>query len=428
MAKKYDLAIVGAGPAGLMAAKTAAEHGLKTVLIEKRKDVSHITRACCQLFIMDENYAGESIKLAPGKVIFPHNGFEVEYGGPTFNIIDKYYISPQGHKIHFSYEDKRPIVIKFDKGLLLKTIWEKCEKLGVEFKSSTVAYDARDTRAGIELNVVSRGNQSTVKAEKLIVADGINSRVAEALGMNKERMFFTTGLVILYQIEGIKDFERTAFKMHMGLSYQSRAPVIMCPSLEDEKVANIIIVGSRQQPPDQVFQLVRTKGALSPIFEQAKVLRKTGCAAKTFNSMKVPYQGNSLAIGDAAAYVEVETQGALMCGYRAGNAIFEEMTGKSGFEQYTKWWQNSFEFNSEEALRVAQGYALVPTYSDDELDYLFALAEDQVLPGTFSQYRSPKLMWESMLRHREKIAKERPELFNKIARLDKISLKDSIGT
>jgi flavin-dependent dehydrogenase len=29
----YDVAGVGAGPAGLMAAKTAAEHGLKVVLI-----------------------------------------------------------------------------------------------------------------------------------------------------------------------------------------------------------------------------------------------------------------------------------------------------------------------------------------------------------------------------------------------------------
>ena len=64
---RYDIAVVGAGPAGLMAAKTAAEHGLKTVLIEKRKDVSKITRACCQLFIMDENFQGETIRIEEGK-------------------------------------------------------------------------------------------------------------------------------------------------------------------------------------------------------------------------------------------------------------------------------------------------------------------------------------------------------------------------
>jgi len=36
----YDVAIVGAGPAGLMAAKTAAEKGLKVALIEKKSSVS----------------------------------------------------------------------------------------------------------------------------------------------------------------------------------------------------------------------------------------------------------------------------------------------------------------------------------------------------------------------------------------------------
>ena len=32
----FDLAIVGAGPAGLMTAKTAAESGLKVIIIETR--------------------------------------------------------------------------------------------------------------------------------------------------------------------------------------------------------------------------------------------------------------------------------------------------------------------------------------------------------------------------------------------------------
>ena len=139
--------------------------------------------------------------------------------------------------------------------------------------------------------------------------------------------------------------------------------------------------------------------------------------------MPVPYRGNALAIGDAAAFIEVETQGALMCGFRAGNAAGKELAGEPGFAEYTKWWQTSFEFNSDEYLQVAQGYALVPTYTDDELDYLFALTEDQILPGTISQYASPKMMWDSMLRHREKIVRERPELAEKIKRNQELTLK-----
>jgi flavin-dependent dehydrogenase len=421
----YDVAIVGAGPAGLMAAKTAAEKGLKVALIEKKSNVSTVTRACCQQLIMDENFEGESVQLREGKILFPQNAFEIEYTGPTFNVTDKYYISPGGHKIHFSYRDEKPIVIKYDKGFLLQGILEKCEKLGVEFKNCTVAYNTTDTDEGVKLSLTSRGKKSTIMAKKLIASDGVNSRIVESLDMNKERMYFTTALCILYFMEGVQGFERTAIKSYFGLSYKSNVPVIIGPSLEDENVASLIIMGNQKQRPEQVFRNVTTKGALSPLFEKAKVRNKLGCSVKAYTSMRVPYKDNVLVIGDAAGYVEVEIQGGLMCGYRAGNAVCQELSGESGFENYTNWWQTSFEFNSDDYLRVAQGFALVPTYTDDDLDYLFALIEDEVLEGTYNQYKSPKLMWDAILKHRDQIAQERPELYKKIES-KKLTLSDVV--
>ena len=419
----YDVAIVGAGPGGLMAAKTAAEKGLKVTLIEKKSKVSTVTRACCQLLIMDGDFEGESVQLIEGKILFPNNGFEVDYTGPTCDVTDKYYISPSGHKIHFSYPDKKPIVIKYDKGLLLQGLLEKCEKLGVEIKNSTIAYKATQTDKGIELNLTRRGKQSTLSAKKLIAADGVNSRTVESLGMNKERIYFTTALCILYFMEGIRDFEPTAIKSYFGLCYQSNVPVIMGPYLGDENVASLIIMGNQKQRPEQVFQNVTTRSDLSPLFEKAKVVNKVGCSVKAYTSMRVPCKDNVLVIGDAAGYVEVEIQGGLMCGYRAGNAVCQELAGERGFANYTEWWQTSFEFNSDDYLRVAQGFALVPTYTDNELDYLFALIEDEVLEGTYNQYKSPKLMWDAFLKHRDRIAKERPDLYEKIKN-KKLTLSD----
>ena len=138
--------------------------------------------------------------------------------------------------------------------------------------------------------------------------------------------------------------------------------------------------------------------------------------------MQVPYKGNTLIAGDSAAYIEVEVQGALMCGYHAANAVAGELEVENGFEQYTSWWQKSFEFNSDDYLKVAQGYALVPAYSDGELDYLFSLTEDEVLEGTFSQYKTPKVMWASILRHKDKIGRENPDLYKKISKIDEMSL------
>ena len=102
-----------------------------------------------------------------------------------------------------------------------------------------------------------------------------------------------------------------------------------------------------------------------------------------------------------------------MCGYKAAIAIDKELKGENGFEEYTDWWNNSFEFNNDDYMLVSQGYALVPTYTDDELDYLFALIENEVLEGTYSQYKTPKLIWNAILKHKEKIQNEKPEIYKK---------------
>jgi flavin-dependent dehydrogenase len=420
---EYDVAIVGAGPAGLMAAKTAAEHGLRTVLIEKRKDVSKITRACCQQFIMDENYQGETITIAQGKVLFTKNGFDVDYRGPLLNVTDKYFVSPGGHAIHFANNNNSPIVVKFDKGLLLQEIWDQCDRLGVTLRDAALVCSAEDRNTGVEMTISAGGVSEKLHAKKLIVADGVNSKTAEKLGLNQSRTCFATALCTLSVIEGLKDVEPCTLKSYMGLAYQSWAPLIMGPALEGSDLRYLVIIGNKNKRPERIYHDVVTKSPLASMFTTARVVKKMACMATAYSSMKIPYRGNTLVIGDAAAYVEVETQGALTCGFRAGTAVHRELSGKGGFVEYTRWWQNSFEFNSDDYLQVAQGFALVPTYTDDELDYLFSLIEKDTLEGTFSQYKSPRLMWGAFLSHKERIARERPELHKKIL-TRKLSLSD----
>jgi flavin-dependent dehydrogenase len=421
----YDVAIIGGGPAGLMAAKTAAEQGMKAVLIEKRRDISQITRACCMQFIMDDGYEKERIELKEGKIAFTRNGFEVDYDGPVRNLLDKYYISPGGHRIHFANKDRTPFAIKFDKGVLLKGLWEASEKAGAELRGGAVAYDVEDNPEGVEVKLTSGGAKSTLKARKLLCADGVNSRMAEALGMNKDRTFLSTAVLLVYMVEGLKDYEPTTWTTYMGRAYGGLRSVIIAPGWGNN-IAEMVVGGNRERFPEQSYHNISTNGTLAPRFEKARVVEKVGCSVKAFLSLKVPYRGNVLAIGDATAYVEVEVQGALMCGFHAARAVKKELEGERGFEEYTTWWQDSFEFNGDEYMQVAQGYALIPTYTDDELDYLFALTEDQVPEGTYSQYKSPRLMWSSMLRHKEKIASERPEIFEKIKRNQELTLKDAL--
>ena len=56
MNKAYDLLVVGAGPAGLMAAKTAGENGLRVALLERKANPEKIERACMEALLAPYEY------------------------------------------------------------------------------------------------------------------------------------------------------------------------------------------------------------------------------------------------------------------------------------------------------------------------------------------------------------------------------------
>jgi flavin-dependent dehydrogenase len=423
---QYDLIINGAGPAGLMAAAGAAEAGLRVLLLEKFEDIATIRRACCQQFVMDENYEHENIAVKPGRVVFPVNGFEVAYDGPLHAITETRFASAAGRTVRFRYADGRPVAIKFDKGRLLSGLLEKCLGAGVEYRNATLVTAAVDHGDHVYVHGVHDGKAVEFRAVKLLAADGVNSRTLSSLGMNESRTHFATALCIIYGLEGVEGFDPAVMQWHMGMAYGSYAPVILDPSLHGG-VADLVVMGSEQQRPDQIFEAFTRTGPAAGRFKSARVTGRTACTVKAFTSLPVPWRGNVLAIGDAAAYVEVEVQGALMCGYHAARAVAAELQGQPGFDRYTQWWQDSFEFNSPEALRVAQGYALVPTYTDEEIDYLFALLEGSPLDGAYGQYKAPRLLWDAIARHRETIAAERPALIEKFGQNAQMTLADTFS-
>ena len=71
----YDLIVVGAGPAGLVAAKTAAESGLSVALIERKESIHAVLRMCGQMIVsLSGRYMGERVvhNEKAGLLCFPH--------------------------------------------------------------------------------------------------------------------------------------------------------------------------------------------------------------------------------------------------------------------------------------------------------------------------------------------------------------------
>ena len=102
MAKRYDVIVVGAGPAGAVAAKAAGENGFEVALLERKTDLTVMDRACYQSLDSPLEYLHLDLyrcNVRDKRLSFPAHGFSVKYDGPYRNAYGWYFYSPSGNRM-----------------------------------------------------------------------------------------------------------------------------------------------------------------------------------------------------------------------------------------------------------------------------------------------------------------------------------------
>jgi Dehydrogenases (flavoproteins) len=162
MAEKTDIAVIGASPAGLMAARYAALGGAKVKLFEKKEVIGEDTHPANSVFKGMLNITGE--KADPSYVVHDIKGMKL--------------ISPAGRKIKVKTQGYAIDKSKFDRFYEQKAI-----SAGAEIVTGTDVVSVRRNESGLSLKTSSGGeNNERVKAKIVIIADGILSKSAQMLG------------------------------------------------------------------------------------------------------------------------------------------------------------------------------------------------------------------------------------------------------
>jgi len=417
MVMRYDLIVVGAGPAGLMAAKTAAEDGLKVLLVERKRDITEINRLCAQFASINFSVSGtygqvdkygylEPISLEVGtdknKVHFLGPGFSIDYNGPLRPYFNMICFSQSGYRV---YRERAGTFFGFfwEKESLLVGLLAEAEGAGAEVLIETMCLGAENTSDGVKVFVRGKSGEQTLEAKKAIAADGSSSRIVDSLGLNEKRQAFGKlqggGGAVGYVMEGIETEYRLNSWLNFSIPDITRRDLFMWMVSGDR---NVLCSGSGSEAVEKFMRLP----FYEPWFRNARVVKKLAAttAVGIRTAIMEPVAGNVLIVGDAAAFIEATILGAIACGYQGAKATFKELNGQKGYPEYVKWWQKVIETNcpgySEATSRY---YTLNRVCSSEEIDYLYHLVQ--------GQEGLPALL---VAKNLERVKGERPELYTKL--------------
>jgi digeranylgeranylglycerophospholipid reductase len=418
MAKKYDFIIIGAGPAGLTAAKTAAEKGLSVVLVEAKKDITKITRTCSQQFgfshIFGQSYTKPiRVEIESGKkakLVFPDINLSVEYGGMLRACYDWRNLSPNGNCVYTLKNTLWSFI--FNKEILLKGLLEEVMRLGVTMRSETRGLNVENMSDGVRVQIKnSKGKTSFLKAKKAIVADGVNSRIVENLGLNKTRQTIGTTLRgIGYVMEGVEcPYPTSSWISFAYPSVNAYFNLWMGPMAEGTWQ-----IGTTAKAPDSPREIINqflSNSHFSSWFKNIKIAKKSGFSLIPRYPLTEPVAGNIVIIGDAAAPAETWVVGAMASGYQAVNNILEEEMKK-----YIEWWKESFWFNSPDYFKDFARYpAISMLFKDNELNYLYGLIKDKVVVS----------IHEELINCADQVRGAKPRIYKKLKKLQEFSIEDT---
>jgi len=284
--KRYDVAIVGAGLAGLQLSRLLAENQLRVLLIDRKASLTqsiHTTGIFVRRTLEDFSLPDDCL-------------------GPVVRDVTLYSPSRRSIELHSPYDEFRVGRM----GLLYERFLEAAIRAGVEWMPATQFVECSQVGDRLLLKVREAGAPVYLSTRYLVGADGANSRVARALELDENREWIVGLEEVLEDIplEGPPRF-------HCFLDPRL-SPGYLAWAVHDGEQVHIGVGGypTRFDPTESLKQFRASLGGILDL-SKAKVVERRGGRIPVGGVLRRIANSRGLLLGDAAGAVSPLTAGGL---------------------------------------------------------------------------------------------------------------------
>jgi len=160
----------------------------------------------------------------------------------------------------------------------------------------------------------------------------------------------------------------------------------------------------------------------APWFKKAKKTKVFSAVLTCRSPIVEAYRDRVLIAGDVGAQLELENQGAMISGWRAGQAISTAVQEKNlglettGISRHVNWWKGAYA-NFYDFENAARGSALSPGLTEEEQEYFYGLIKE-TLPACWAPAGTEqvKAVGRAIAKATSNIERDRPDIFQKMQR------------
>jgi len=359
MEDKYDVVVVGAGPAGSTAAYSAAKNGARVLMVDRRRELGVPVQ--CGEAIAEDILNELGIKPDRRWAVNRTNAVKI--------------VSPSGIEIRISEKKvtgKVGYVLNrkvFDKFLAVRAVKAGAEAMIGSYVNGLVFKNGRI--GGIR--GVGLDGKFEVAADVVIAADGVGSRVARWAGLNTALRFDDIETCAQFQMVGV-DFESLSMlEFYLGSRISPGGYAWVFPKGDDLANVGLGVLGSRAER--RPIEYLRDFVSRMPGLSKGKVVEVNVGGVPVCGPIGETVGDSLMVVGDAARQVNPLTGGGIDSAMRAGTiagevaakAVEEGDTSKERLKEYERRWKEAM---GKRLTRYLKAKEILLGLSDGELDKL----------------------------------------------------------